>query len=87
MGKVSSLYKEVQDAILMDDVPVEIALMSITSNPANIYKLRGKGSIGEGYDADLVLVDSDTFDIDTVLAKGRFMMKNKSLLVKGIFER
>lgn len=87
MGKVSSLYKEVQDAILMDDVPVEIALMSITSNPANIYKLRGKGSIGEGYDADLVLVDADTFDIDTVLAKGRFMMKNKSLLVKGIFER
>lgn len=87
MGRVSSLYKEIQDAILMNDVPVEIALMTITSNPASLFKLRGKGIIAEGYDADIVLVDADTFEIDTVLAKGRLMMKNKALVVKGMFER
>lgn len=87
VGKMTTLYKEVQDSILMDDVPVEVAIMSITSNPANIFKLRGKGFIAEGFDADIVLVDSDTFDIDTVIAKGRIMMKDKQLKIKGIFER
>ena len=87
VGKMTTLYKEVQDSILMDDVPVEVAIMSITSNPANIFKLRGKGFIAEGFDADMVLVDADTFDIDTVIAKGRIMMRDKQLKIKGIFER
>lgn len=87
VGKMTTLYKEVQDSILMDDVPVEVAIMSITSNPANIFKLRGKGFIAEGFDADIVLVDADTFDIDTVIAKGRIMMRDKQLKIKGIFER
>lgn len=87
VGKVTSLYKEVQDAILVDQVPVEIAIMTITSNPAGIYRLRGKGNIMQGYDADLILVDADTFDIDTVIANGRMMIKNKEIIVKGTFEK
>lgn len=86
VGKVTSLYKEVQDAILVDKVPVECAVMTITSNPAAIYKLRGKGSIIEGFDADIVLVDSDTFDIETVIAKGRIMVMNKAVMIRGTFE-
>ena len=86
VGKVTSLYKEVQDAILVDKVPVEAAIMTVTSNPASVYKLRGKGSLIEGFDADIVLVDADTFDIDTVIAKGRIMVKNREVIVKGTFE-
>lgn len=87
VGKIASLYREVQDAILMDGVPIDVALMTITLNPANVFKLRGKGIIAEGYDADIVLADADTFEIDTVLSKGRIMLKNKESIVKGVFER
>ena len=86
VGKVTSLYKEVQDAILVDKVPVEAAIMTVTSNPAAVYKLRGKGSLIEGFDADIVLVDADTFDIDTVIAKGRIMVRGREVIVKGTFE-
>ncbi len=86
VGKVTSLYKEVQDAILVDKVPVEAAIMTVTSNPASVYKLRGKGSLIEGFDADIVLVDADTFDIDTVIAKGRIMVRGREVIVKGTFE-
>jgi len=86
VGKVTSLYKEIQDAILVDKVPVEYAVMTVTSNPAAIYRLRGKGSIIEGFDADIVLVNADTFDIETVIAKGRIMVMDKAVTVRGTFE-
>ena len=57
-----------------------------TFNPAAVYKLRGKGSLIEGFDADIVLVDADTFDIDTVIAKGRIMIRGREVIVKGTFE-
>ncbi|WP_028829351.1 beta-aspartyl-peptidase [Proteocatella sphenisci] len=86
VGKVTSLYKEIQDAILVDKVPVEYAVMTVTSNPAAIYRLRGKGSIIEGFDADIVLVNADTFDIETVISKGRIMVMDKAVTVRGTFE-
>lgn len=44
-----------------------------------------KGCIAEGSDADLVLLD-EGYEIDTMLAKGRIMMQDKQVLVKGTFE-
>ncbi|MFA5524969.1 MAG: beta-aspartyl-peptidase, partial [Tissierellales bacterium] len=39
IGKVTSLYAGVREAILTEKVPIEEALKVITSNPANIYAL------------------------------------------------
>ena len=44
-----------------------------------------KGAVAVGSDADLVLLDQD-LEIDSVIAKGRCMMLEKELLVKGTFE-
>ena len=44
-----------------------------------------KGCIAEGSDADLVLLD-EGYQIDGMLAKGRIMMQDKQVLVKGTFE-
>lgn len=87
VGKVTSLYREMKDAVLMDGVPLEDALRPVTSNPAFLLKLEHKGKIAENADADLVLADSDTMEIDTVIAKGRLMISGKVILVKGTFER
>lgn len=86
VGKVTSLYGEVKDAIVSEKIPMEKALRVITANPADILKLKDKGYIEKGRDADIVLLDADTFEIDTVIAKGKVMVQNKEAVVKGTFE-
>lgn len=86
VGKVTSLYREMRDAVLTDGVPLADALKPVTSNPAALLKLPQKGRITENADADLVLADEKTLEIDTVLAKGRLMISEGKVLVKGTFE-
>ena len=86
VGKVSSLYREVRDAVLTDHVGLTQALKTVTSNPADLLKLTQKGRIAVGKDADLVLVEEDTMDIHTVMAKGKLMVYQKTAVRKGTFE-
>ena len=59
----------------------------MTSNVAKGLEIYPrKGSIEEGADADLLLLD-DNFDIDTVVANGRVMIENKEILVYGSYEQ
>ena len=86
IGRVTSLFAEVRDAVQQDGVPFETALQVITSNPARILKLKGKGQIVAGADADLVLLDAATLAITGTIARGRWLMRDGELLVKGTFE-
>ncbi|CAM3513971.1 beta-aspartyl-peptidase [Aeromicrobium ponti] len=86
IGKVSTLYKEVRDAILNEGIPIEDAISVITKNPASILKLHRKGSVEAGKDADLVLLNKDDLSIHSVFALGRKMTENGEALVKGTFE-
>lgn len=86
VGKVVSLYREVRDAILEEQVDISQALRTVTTNPADLLKLPAKGRIAPGCDADLVLVDKDTLQIQTVMAMGRVMVQNGSAVKKGTFE-
>ncbi len=85
IGQVSSLYEAVKEAVLSEGVPLEVAIRVITSNPAAVLKLKQKGRIEAGCDADLVLLD-DSLEIDTVIAMGKVMVENKLPIVKGTFE-
>lgn len=87
VGQVSSLYREMRDAVLKDGVCLEDALKPVTKNPAFLLKLENKGKIAEGADADFVMADAGTLEIDTVIAKGVLMVSGKQVLVKGTFER
>lgn len=86
VGKVTSLYREFRDAVKTDGVGLEQALLPVTKNPATILKLVGKGGIAPGMDADLILADRETLEIDTVLAKGRVMVAQGQPVVFGTFE-
>ncbi len=86
VGKVSSIYREMRDAVLTDGVSLADALRTVTLNPASLLKLSHKGRIAENADADLVLSDSDTLEIHTVLAKGERMVSEKKVLKRGTFE-
>lgn len=86
IGKATSLYREFRDAVKTDGVGLEQALLPVTKNPAAILKLAGKGGIAPGMDADLILADRETLEIDTVLAKGRVMVAQGQPVVFGTFE-
>lgn len=86
VGKVASLHMEVQAAVLEEGIPLEDALRVITSNPAQVLKLTQKGMIQQGKDADIVLLEKDSLNIHSVVAKGQLMVENGVPIVKGTFE-
>ncbi|MGD6777272.1 beta-aspartyl-peptidase [Sutcliffiella horikoshii] len=86
LGRVTSLYKEVKDAILEEGVLLAEALKVITENPAKVLRLASKGTLEVGKDADLVILNDASYEIESVIALGQKMMWNKKLLVKGTFE-
>ena len=86
VGRVTSLYPAVRQAVQEEGVPFETALRVITSNPSRILKLKHKGRLAPGMDADLVLLDPRDLEVRTVVAKGRLLMKAGKLLAKGMFQ-
>ncbi len=86
VGNCKSLYKEVRDAIINENISIENAISVITSNPAEHLKLKTKGFLRVGFDADIVLVDETYLNINTVLAKGRILIHENKVLIKGVFE-
>jgi beta-aspartyl-dipeptidase (metallo-type) len=86
VGRVTSLFPAVRQAVLEEGIPLETALRVITSNPARILKLKAKGRLAPGLDADVVLVDPKDLEVRTVIAKGRLLMKAGMVLAKGLFE-
>ena len=85
IGQSSCLLKEVRECVTKENIPLEAALKAITSNPARVLCLKGKGHIKEGFDADICLLTKD-LTIDTIIAKGQIMVKNGEPVVKGLFE-
>jgi beta-aspartyl-dipeptidase (metallo-type) len=86
IGRVTSLFAAVRDAVLGEHIPLETALRVITENPARLLKLRGKGVLADGADADIVLLEPGTLAIRGVIARGRWLMRDGDLVVKGTFE-
>lgn len=86
VGRVTSLFPAVRQAVQEEGIPLETALRVITSNPARILKLKAKGRLAPGLDADLVLLDPKDLEVRTVIAKGRMLMKAGRLLAKGMFQ-
>lgn len=86
VGKSTSLIKGIKDCVFKENIPLEIAIRAITTNPARILKLKSKGKIEKGLDADICLLDENTLDVQTVIAKGKLMIKDTEVLVYGTFE-
>ena len=85
-SSVSSLLKELQSMVLNLGWGLEKALPFFTSNVAkalNIYPK--KGSISKNNDADLLIID-DEINLLYVISKGRVMMEDGELIVKGTYE-
>ncbi|MCE5202567.1 MAG: beta-aspartyl-peptidase [Synergistaceae bacterium] len=86
VGKSSCLIKAIKECVFRENIPLEIAIRALTSNPARILKFYTKGKIKAGMDADLCILD-ENIDVDTVVAKGKIMVQNKKPVVYGTFEQ
>ena len=86
VGRVTSLYPAVRQAVLEEGIALETALQVITTNPARILKLKTKGRLAPGMDADIILLDPANLEVRTVIAKGRLLMKAGKLMAKGMFQ-
>ena len=87
IGKASCLLKEVRECVQREEIPLEIAVKGITSNPASILKLDRKGHIKKGFDADICLLEEGTLELNTVIAKGQVMVRDGEQKVFGTFEK
>jgi beta-aspartyl-dipeptidase (metallo-type) len=86
MGYPRSIFDEMRDAVIQEDMPLEEALKVVTSNVADILWLKNKGRIAVGKDADAVLIDKD-FNIVHLTAMGQLMVNDGKMLKKGSYEK
>lgn len=86
VGSLKTSFEVVRTLVLEHDMPLEQALQPITTNVASTLLLAGrKGTLEVGADADLVVLD-DELCICSVFAKGKKMIHEGEVLVKGTFE-
>jgi len=81
----SGALLEALNRLLARGLPLERALPAFTSNPAALLRLRGKGRIEVGGDADLVALDSDG-RAHHVLLGGVPHVRAGECVVRGMFE-
>ena len=72
MGLPDSVLREIKESVTQEGIALEVALQVATSNPADILKLTGKGHIAEGFDADILVMDTD-FNIVYLMANGKMV--------------
>lgn len=78
-------FKEVVALVNEEGVPLEQAITLITSNPARNLKLRAKGIVAQGADADLCFLAED-LQLTDVIARGKFVMQDGTIVKKGRYE-
>ncbi|RXJ04221.1 beta-aspartyl-peptidase [Anaerobacillus alkaliphilus] len=81
-----TLYETFVATVRDQGCPLEEVIPVVTSNTATALQLKHKGRLVKGNDADLLLLDKDQLAIRHVFAKGKQMVKNGEVIVKGTFE-
>jgi beta-aspartyl-dipeptidase (metallo-type) len=85
MGLPESIFLEMIDAVIQEKLPLEKAVKVVSSNVAAILKLKNKGSLDIGKDADIVVLDKE-YKISDVIARGQLMTHEYQRLKKGTYE-
>ena len=87
IGRVTSIFETFRSTVKNYDILFEDAVRVVSTTAADHCKLSGTGHIKEGCDADLILMDAGSLELDTLFARGRKMMSGGRPLVKGTFEQ
>jgi beta-aspartyl-dipeptidase (metallo-type) len=78
------LLRKLREVVRAGLLPLDGAARVFAANAADLYKLEHKGRLEPGRDADLILLDGD-LGLTDVFARGRHLMSEGRLLVRGTF--
>jgi beta-aspartyl-dipeptidase (metallo-type) len=82
----NSLFQEIKHLITEENYSISDAIKPVTSNVAKALHLYPhKGTLQVKSDADILILDKD-MNIDTVMARGNLMLKEKKTVKINIFE-
>lgn len=85
-GKCTGLHSAMQALVNTNTLSLEEALTLITTNVARVLGIEDqKGKIQEGFDGDMIIYD-ENLQIDSVIAKGKLAIYEKTRYIKGTFE-
>ena len=84
IGSSSTLLESIREARALG-APLEKLLTTCTSNAAELFRFHGRGRIEKGNVADLVIC-SEALEVESTLAEGRFLVRDSSPTVRGVFE-
>jgi beta-aspartyl-dipeptidase (metallo-type) len=85
IGPLDSVFRTVAGMLGTKEFPRSTVISMVTSNPADHLKLPRKGRVCPGCDGDLLVLDGD-FNLRYVAAKGRLLMEEGEVTVRGTFE-
>ncbi len=84
VGSAGALLQTLRE-LVADGLALDQALPAFTANPAALLRLRGKGSVAMGADADLVQLDA-TGNAQTVIIRGQVHVRDGVAIRRGTFE-
>ena len=80
----SLIHSLVKYLICCENFSVIDAIRYVTLNPSRALGLFNKGKIAINYDADIIIMDDD-YNIDTILSKGKTIVKDKMLIKRSYY--
>ena len=84
IGKVMSLFDDIKTSVQNYKLPLAEVLKTVTSNVAGVLKLYPqKGRLTAGSDADIMVLDKLSFNLDMLFVKGRLAVDKGTLLPRA----
>lgn len=74
-GSSLTMIKGVENLVKLGGLSLQNAILMSSHNPARIMKIKNKGTILPGYDADIVIFDKD-YQIQAVMVEGQIKKNN-----------
>jgi beta-aspartyl-dipeptidase (metallo-type) len=84
IGCSSTLMETVRE-LASDGLALDEIIPAMTTNVADLLRLRAKGRLHPGHDADLVILNS-RFEVNDVMAMGRWHVRDGRAVIVGPYE-
>jgi len=84
VGSCESLARALREMVAELGIPLEEALLPLTSTPARALGLARKGRLEPGFDADAVILDAELRP-SSVIARGRVLLREGTLEYREAF--
>jgi beta-aspartyl-dipeptidase (metallo-type) len=78
-------YGQICELVVKHKMPLDLVLPFVTSNTARILKLKQKGRVAEGCDADVLVLTAGSLEIRDVIAGGKRLVEDGECKTKPKF--